>query len=316
MHILEVKNMKNNIVKLKDILKSKIDTIDSWLDFCLEKKIKNPEIIHKAMRYSVFNGGKRLRPILCSLIYEMYKKNNVNDEDLKFLASGIEMIHCYSLIHDDLPALDNDDYRRGKLTCHKKFGEDIAILAGDALLTKSFECFANIKDTLSLKNILLEITDAVGTLGMIGGQVVDLKSEKFTLTEQNKNKAKNLLKYIHKNKTGKLLRTSLLSGAILAKADEKNLFLIEAYSESLGYMFQITDDILDIVGNKKLLGKKGSDSDNQKLTYPAVYGLENSYRIVKDYKKKGFKSVDSMDISNENKDFLKNFLEYIETRKF
>src|SRR5574344_2959697 len=111
MHILEVKNMKNNIVKLKDILKIKINTIDSWLDFCLEKKIKNPEIIHKAMRYSVFNGGKRLRPILCSLIYEMYKKNNVNDEDLKFLTSGIEMIHCYSLIHDDLPALDNDDYR-------------------------------------------------------------------------------------------------------------------------------------------------------------------------------------------------------------
>jgi geranylgeranyl diphosphate synthase type II len=295
---------------LKNYLTEKQDLTNQLLEEYLDKSNVYPKIIHKSMKYSVFNGGKRLRPILAFLANALF---DGQEKHVYYPACGLELIHCYSLIHDDLPALDNDDYRRGKLTCHKKFGEDLAILAGDALLTKAFELFSEIDDATVLKKVLKDVTVSVGSKGMIGGQVADLESEGI---DASNIKSKNLLKYIHKNKTAKLIETSLVVGALTAKATREQIKILRQYGECLGLMFQITDDILDIIGNKKLLGKKGSDLANKKLTYPSIYGLEASYKIVKKYKNKGIKLLNILVIENENKELLKALLEYVENRTF
>ena len=214
------------------------------------------------MRHSVFAGGKRIRPILC---LEAAAAVNPDGPPPLDLACALECIHTYSLIHDDLPALDNDDFRRGKPTCHKVFGEAMAILAGDALLTLAFEIIGR----QGKGELVTEIAAAVGTIdGMIGGQVVDLESE-------GKDVDTSTLEYIHRSKTGALLRACARSGAILAGADASTLAVISEYGAHVGLLFQIVDDILDVEGFSTTLGKTaGKDASQKKVTYPGVHGLE------------------------------------------
>ncbi len=247
--------------KLKEIGK----LTEQWLERLLPSEETKPETIHKAMRYSVFAGGKRLRPALCVLTYRFC---GGDDDSLIFPpACGLEMIHTYSLIHDDLPAMDDDDVRRGKPTSHKVYGEAIAILAGDALHALAFELLASAGNI----DVVKEVAHTIGTDGLVGGQVVDIESEGKKILEED-------LLFIHRNKTAALLRTSMRVGAHLAGAEEKRMADITEYAERIGLSFQIVDDILDIKGDQELLGKPiGSDEGLDKATYPRFYGLENSY---------------------------------------
>lgn len=233
-----------------------------------------PESIHRAMRYSLFAGGKRIRPLLC---LEAARVISDNTSGVEAAACSLEFIHTYSLIHDDLPALDNDDYRRGKLTCHKMFGEAMAILAGDALLTLAFETLSGMNSVPSSRKtkMIAELSRAAGTVGgMIGGQVADLEGEGKAPDAQ-------LLDSIHRAKTGALLRASVRIGAIYAGADEPRLAAISAFGEHIGLAFQIVDDILDVEQSSAALGKTaGKDARQQKITFPAVYGLEESRRMA------------------------------------
>lgn len=263
-------------MELKRYLQERADLVDQALQENMPAQELYPPKIHQAMHYSVFAGGKRLRPILCLAAAEALGKEY---QPLLPVACALEMIHTYSLIHDDLPAMDDDDYRRGKLTNHKVYGEGMAVLAGDALLTYAFEILARYGEKHQEKQaawqVLREIAVAVGTEGMIGGQVVDLESAGKHLAD------KELLAYIHTHKTGALFRTSLRTGALLSGANAEELACLTLYAEKFGLAFQITDDLLDLVGNQKKLGKPvGSDAKNDKLTYPALYGLEESKRFV------------------------------------
>lgn len=271
------KTMELISVQLKEYLKDRAMIVDEALLKTMPPQELYPEIIHQAMHYSVFAGGKRLRPILCLAAAEALGKEF---KPLLPVACALEMIHTYSLIHDDLPAMDNDDYRRGKLTNHKLFGEGIAVLAGDALLTYAFEVLSRYgeeQQKMVVWQVIREIVSAAGTTGMIGGQVVDLESEGKNLTD------KELLIYIHTHKTGALFRASLRAGALLAGATADELNCLTIYAEKFGLAFQITDDLLDLFGDEKKLGKSiGSDAKNEKLTYPALYGVEQSRLIVRD----------------------------------
>ncbi|MEN2993821.1 MAG: polyprenyl synthetase family protein [Thermodesulfovibrio sp.] len=229
-----------------------------------------PPILHESVLYSLTAGGKRLRPILCIASYEACngKKNIVP------YATAIEFIHTYSLIHDDLPAMDNDDLRRGKPTNHKVFGEGIAILAGDGLLTEAFTIlsnpeYADINPAILLK-VINEISKAAGLRGMVAGQAYDLISE-------GKEPDENIVKFIHSYKTAAMIKASVKSGAILAEASEEKIYRLEVYGQSIGLAFQIIDDILDIEGTTEEMGKpKGSDIERGKMTYPKVFGIEKS----------------------------------------
>jgi geranylgeranyl diphosphate synthase type II len=228
-----------------------------------------PESIHKAMRYSLFAGGKRIRPILCIAASQAVSASPAGIESA---ACALELIHTYSLIHDDLPALDNDDLRRGRPTCHKVFGEAIAILAGDALLTLAFQVLAQLDCEPERKTRLIEeLALAAGTVdGMIGGQVHDLEGE-------GQHPSVALLEAIHRAKTGALLKASLRMGAIYAGADDDQLQALSCYGEHIGLAFQIVDDLLDVEQPSEALGKTaGKDAKQQKITFPAVYGLERS----------------------------------------
>ena len=256
---------------LKSYLEERRALVDEALDRVLPPETAPPPSLHRAMRYSVQAGGKRLRPILViagaeavggapSLVMET--------------ACAMEMIHTYSLIHDDLPAMDNDDYRRGMLTNHKVFGEAIAILAGDALLTLAFKLIAlngaRTGDARIIAALVTDIADAAGTDGMVGGQVVDIESE-------GKAVSADTLDYIHTHKTAALIRASLCAGALLARADAAQLAAMHACGEALGLAFQIVDDILDVEASSEELGKTaGKDAQQQKATYPAFHGLEAS----------------------------------------
>ncbi len=244
--------------------------VDQYLDRLLPAENEDPSTIHKAMRYSVFAGGKRVRPILALAAGEGLGGERTM---LLHLGAGIEMMHTYSLIHDDLPALDNDDLRRGVPTCHKVFGEAMAILAGDALLTRCYQVLAElprIADTGRLA-IIREISYATGTLkGMIGGQVVDLESEGKTVSPL-------LLEYIHQSKTGALLTACVRAGAIAAGANGEQLRALSGFGSKIGLVFQIVDDILDVTASSEKLGKTaGKDEKVKKATYPALYGIESS----------------------------------------
>ena len=238
----------------------------------ISDKNEYPPIIYKAAKYSLFAGGKRLRPILTLL---SAKACGFSYADVMPAACAMEMIHTYSLIHDDLPAMDDDDFRRGKPTSHKKFGEAIAILAGDALLTKAFEsilaCARNKKiKPVNVIKAAVEISQGAGMQGMIGGQVLDITSEGKKISIDS-------LNYLHKCKTGALIRASAVSGAMLAGADNRTISLFRQYGEKIGLAFQIIDDMLDVTGDEKKMGKKlRKDSGAKKATYPAIYGLERS----------------------------------------
>jgi geranylgeranyl diphosphate synthase type II len=232
-----------------------------------------PETIYQAMRYSLLAGGKRLRPVLCLATCELM---GGTVEMAMPTACALEMIHTMSLIHDDLPAMDNDDYRRGKLTNHKVYGEDIAILAGDGLLAYAFEYIAAQTQQVPADRILQVIARlgrAVGAAGLVGGQVVDLESEgKADVTLET-------LNFIHRHKTGDLLEISVLSGAILAGADDRDLERLSRYAQNIGLAFQIIDDVLDLTATQEELGKTaGKDLQAQKVTYPSFWGIEESQR--------------------------------------
>ncbi len=266
-----MRRAKRKMVKadFKEYLLGKRKLIDQSLDEYLPDKSKEPQNLHKAMRYSVFAGGKRLRPILAMASFEA-----VGGKGKKILpvACALEMIHTYSLIHDDLPCMDDDDLRRGKPTLHRVYGEGMAVLAGDALHALAFELLLKAKNYL----VVEEVTKAIGTEGMIGGQVRDIEAEGREVSLKE-------VEYIHTHKTGRLLKGSVRAGAILGGADVKKLSALSAFGERFGLAFQIVDDILDIVGEEKVLGKKtGSDKANSKATYPQVFGLDESKILAKD----------------------------------
>jgi geranylgeranyl diphosphate synthase type II len=256
-------------MNLKEYLAQQQQLVDSELGRLVPSETTAPETIHRAMRYSLFAGGKRIRPILCM---EAARTVADNMESAVTPACALELIHTYSLIHDDLPALDNDDYRRGKLTNHKVFGEAMAILAGDSLLTLAFQVLAQLDAPAERKAaMLLELAKASGTVGgMIGGQVADLEGEGKTPTA-------DLLESIHRAKTGALLRGSLRLGALYAGADDDEYVALSEYGAHIGLAFQIVDDILDVEQSSEELGKTaGKDAQQHKITFPAVYGLEES----------------------------------------
>jgi geranylgeranyl diphosphate synthase type II len=259
---------------LREHLHEQQKLVDTELDRCVPSESTPPEIIHRAMRYSLFAGGKRIRPILC-----MEAARAVSDEaaGVEAAACALELVHTYSLIHDDLPALDNDDLRRGKPTCHKVFGEAMAILAGDALLTLAFQVLSGLDRAGGTRRarMALELATAAGTPGgMVGGQVADLEGE-------GKEPNATLLETIHRAKTGALIRASLRIGAIYAGATGEQLCALSCYGEHVGLAFQIVDDLLDIEQSSEELGKTaGKDAQQRKITFPAVYGVETSRRMA------------------------------------
>ena len=250
--------------------------VDTALERHLPSEAAPPLTIHRAMRYSVMAGGKRLRPILVIAGAEA-----VGGAATMVMptACALEMIHTYSLIHDDLPAMDDDDYRRGRLTNHKVFGDATAILAGDALLTLAFRLIADnadlVRDARVIRDVVAEVADAAGTAGMVGGQVVDIESEGKAISAET-------LEYIHRHKTAALIRASLRVGARLAGGDAAAVTAISEAGSDLGLAFQIVDDILDVEGSLEELGKTaGSDERKQKATYPGIHGREASRRQAK-----------------------------------
>jgi len=256
-----------------DYLRSQKEQVDTRLNKFLPTETTYPEILHQAMRYSVFAGGKRIRPVLAIATGEALEGDL---ERILHLACALEMIHTYSLIHDDLPAMDNDDYRRGQLTCHKKFGEAIAILAGNGLLTHAFRLLSEMPAaTRTRVQVIHRICRAIGTeLGVIAGQVVDLITQGKPFTAEQ-------LQYIHASKTAALIETSVHCAALLAEADDSAVGQLRAFGRSVGLAFQIVDDILDVEGSAAELGKTlGKDMREEKATYPALYGVEESREIV------------------------------------
>jgi geranylgeranyl diphosphate synthase type II len=249
--------------------------VDAALDRLLPPEDARPAIIHRAMRYSVFAGGKRVRPILC---LESARIFSADVTPVFPVACALECIHTYSLIHDDLPALDNDDLRRGQPTCHKKFGEAMAILAGDALLTLAFELLARAPLAHHRRvEIVGDIAAAAGTRdGMVGGQVADLEAERQQVTSE-------MLEYIHKSKTAALICASVVSGAIAGGAGKDDLARLRSSGEQIGWAFQVTDDILDVEESSATLGKTaGKDQAQQKATYPALFGLAKSHEFARE----------------------------------
>jgi geranylgeranyl diphosphate synthase, type II len=256
-------------VNLKQYLRTRQKVIDRALDRYLPKTSTKPVTLHKAMRYSLFAGGKRLRPILCLAAAEACRGKVDNALPL---ACAIECIHTYSLVHDDLPSMDNDDFRRGRPTCHKVFGDGIAVLAGDALLTIAFEIVSHAKPTAryDISILLREIAVAAGSKKLIAGQVADLEAE-------GRRVKRDELRFIHENKTAAMLKSSVRLGAMSANADPGKLSAITQFGERLGLAFQVIDDILDVTQTSEILGKSaGKDVAAKKATYPAVIGLEKS----------------------------------------
>jgi geranylgeranyl diphosphate synthase type II len=264
-----VAQKKASVFNLEDYFKEKKQLVEQALDQSLP--MGQPEKIYEAMRYSLLAGGKRLRPILCLATCELI---GGTPEMAIPTACALEMIHTMSLIHDDLPAMDNDDYRRGKLTNHKVFGEDIAILAGDGLLAYAFEYVATQTKNVPadrLLQVIARLGRTVGAEGLVGGQVLDLESEGKT------DISAETLTFIHTHKTGALLEASVVSGGILAGAAPEDLARLSKYAQNIGLAFQIIDDILDVTATAEQLGKTaGKDLQAQKATYPSLWGLEKS----------------------------------------
>ncbi|MEG1311841.1 MAG: polyprenyl synthetase family protein [Romboutsia sp.] len=295
-------------MKFKQSLKERSDYIQKLLNEYMPKEDGYQQTIIEAMNYSLKAGGKRLRPILTLEACNIVKGN---EEDAIPFAIAIEMIHTYSLIHDDLPALDNDDLRRGQKTNHIVYGEDMAILAGDALLNYAFEIM--LSNSIGRKNpekylkAINEIAKSSGIYGMIGGQVVDVESE-------NKKISKDKLDYIHNNKTAAIIIGCMRAGAIIGDANEEDLEKITKYAKNIGLSFQIVDDILDIVGDEAKLGKKvGSDIENHKSTYPSLLGIEESKKIANDLIIEAKNSIKTL---SNYENFLVDLADYIIDREY
>ncbi len=282
---------QNDEFQLKEYLAGRKALIDAALDGLLPGEEFYPPVIFQAVRYSLLAGGKRLRPILCLAAAEAVGGDS---RTIMPVACALECIHTYSLIHDDLPAMDNDDYRRGRLTSHKVFGEDIAILAGDALLTEAFHLLTRreLMPGIPPEDILAvaaEIAAAAGWFGMVGGQVLDVRSEGKTVDLET-------LQQIHRLKTGEMIRVSLRAGAILSGASAAMLASLSDYGRQIGLAFQIADDILNVEGDRVLLGKQtGSDAARRKVTFPSLLGIEASRARAESLIKEAVASLASFD---------------------
>ena len=290
---------------MKEYMQRKIELINRELDGIYAENTALNTTLAKSMNYSLMAGGKRLRPILV-----MAAADAVGADGEKFLhlATSIEMIHTYSLIHDDLPAMDNDDYRRGKLTNHKVFGDGIAVLAGDALLTMAFEVIADSPnvDTEKKLKVIKEMSHAAGAEGMVGGQVIDLESE-------GKKINMDTLRKMHSAKTGALFCAAIRSGAILGGATDKQLADLTQYARQFGLAFQITDDILDVTGDEASIGKPvGSDEKNHKSTYVTLGSLESARELAQKAVDEAKKAL--ADFGKEA-DFLRELVDYLISRK-
>jgi geranylgeranyl diphosphate synthase, type II len=280
-------------------------TVDAHLERLLPAESVQPSSIHQAMRYSVFAGGKRIRPILC---LETARIFDTKSSHALYPGCAIEFIHTYSLIHDDLPALDNDDLRRGKPTSHKKFGEATAILAGDGLLTLAFQTVAGAPVSADRRVAMVtEIATAAGTVnGMVGGQVEDLENE-------GKKVGPDTLEYIHRSKTAALIRASVTSGALCAGACTEDVLRLRRFGETIGWAFQVTDDILDVEESSAALGKTaGKDIAQQKATYPAVFGLERSHQFAEELSKK---AIAELQVYGERAERLRAIAEFLVLRR-
>ena len=291
---------------LKETLEQGQARTDAALDRLIPLETQHPVSIHKAMRHSVFAGGKRLRPVLCMEAGRMIAGSLPNK--IEELGAALEMLHTYSLIHDDLPALDNDDLRRGRPTCHKVFGDAIAILAGDALQTQAYEVLARLDCPAEARvQIIEEIARGTGTVdGMIGGQVVDLEAEQTRPTAE-------MLEYIHRAKTAALITASLVSGGLYAGTDDKAVKKLRAFGQSIGLAFQIVDDVLDVTQTSEQLGKTaGKDSASQKATYPALFGVEESERKADALVNEAFEELGTF---GRRADTLKELARYLVERK-
>ena len=279
---------------------------DAALDRLIPAETQHPTSIHKAMRHSVFAGGKRLRPVLCMEAARMIAGSL--PAGIEELGAALEMLHTYSLIHDDLPALDNDDLRRGRPTCHKVYGEALAILAGDALQTQAYEVLARLRCPAEDRvRIIEEIARGTGTTdGMIGGQVVDLEAEHTQPTTE-------MLEYIHSSKTAALITASLVSGGLYAGANDDEVRKLRTFGQSVGLAFQIVDDILDVTQTSEQLGKTaGKDTAAQKATYPALFGLEESEHKADALVKAALEQLESF---GERAITLKELARYLVERK-
>ena len=278
--------------------------IDAALERLLPPANERPSSIHQAMRHSVFAGGKRIRPILCMEAGRMVAGSL--PQGIEDLGAALEMLHTYSLIHDDLPALDNDDLRRGRPTCHKIFGEAIAILAGDALQTRAYEVLSRLRcPTEARVGIIEEIARSTGTInGMIGGQVVDLEAEHTKPDAE-------ILEYIHRSKTAALITASVVSGGIYAGASSQPVTHLRHFGQSIGLAFQIVDDVLDITQTSEQLGKTaGKDVASEKATYPALFGLEESRKRASSLLKSAYQAVENFDSrANPIKDLARFLIE-------
>jgi len=288
-------------VNIKAYLRSRQKKIDRALERYLPGENARPPTIHKAMRYSLFAGGKRLRPILCLAAAETCGGKIGNALPL---ACALECIHTYSLVHDDLPSMDNDDFRRGRPTCHKVFGDGIAVLAGDGLLTIAFEIVSRAKTPrhYDMSILLREIAMAAGSQKLIAGQVADLEAEGRNIDMMG-------LRYIHENKTAAILTTSARLGAMSANADAKKLAAITKFGRALGLAFQIIDDILDVTQTSEKLGKSaGKDAAAKKATYPAVIGLKKSRLEAKRLTRRAHNALSIFDGKAEALHALANYL--------
>jgi geranylgeranyl diphosphate synthase type II len=293
-------------MELKPYLVARQKEVDRALDRFLPRESTPPATIHKAMRYSLFAGGKRLRPILCLAAAEACGGKISSTLPL---ACAVECIHTYSLVHDDLLSMDNDDLRRGRATCHKVFGDGIAILAGDALLTIAFEIAAHVKSTkrYDLREIFREIATAAGSQKLIAGQVADLQAEGRRIKRAQ-------LRYIHENKTAALLTASVRLGAMAANASPKQLTAITAFGRALGLAFQVIDDILDVTQTSEKLGKSaGKDVAAKKATYPAVIGLEKSRAEARRLTSEAHRALKSL---GESATVLRALADYLLQREY
>ena len=288
---------------------AKIEAMRSLTEAALEQYVQPEKLpqktIYEAMRYSLLSGGKRLRPILMLFSCEAC---GGHAEDAVPFACALEMVHTYSLIHDDLPAMDNDELRRGMPTNHVKFGEAMAILAGDALLNRAFE-IASSKSSIPADRTVAAIrilSEASGAYGMIGGQVIDIESENKAITAEE-------LKHLHALKTGAIIRAAGKMGAVIAGAEQEKMDALDAFCLNLGIAFQIQDDILDVTGTEETLGKPiGSDAENGKTTYITLYGKERAGELSEEYTKR---AVDALSVFGEEKKYLVALAEHLTNRR-
>ncbi len=293
------------MMRLKKDVKEKRELVNIVIDRFLPRKDEYPKVLHKAMRHTLFAGGKRVRPYLTITTYQLFGHM---DKKILPLAAALELLHTYTLIHDDLPDLDDDEKRRGKPSSHIEFGENIALLTGDALLLEAFKMMLMVDADADFKaKLIKEFAEVSGSEGLIGGQVADIECEHKDFTADE-------IDFIHLNKTAKMLTTSVRYGAMLANAREDDIKRVTEYGNLIGLMFQIVDDILDIEGDVHKLGKKtGTDIRGGKATYPKLYGMKKTKEIVNDLKTR---AKDIIGYYGPKAEYLQKICEYITTRRF